>query len=206
MVPSNKKVVKGIRINCLGDRTVFGKPLYESVDVPSTDPIFNQPWNDTSDIADRIGLPILTRRCPVSLRWTRANGQHDFGGKSPYNNQDATFLHLCCDPKADSHPSGPGWSWAGWPWQSSVGSVIVVRRDQKPLAPFHVEALCTYCRHEVRPLMAHAMGEYAPDEPLSRDLVLKMICRPTFSICWYKLWEKKHEEGEDVSAPFPYDV
>ncbi|KAH6975009.1 hypothetical protein BKA56DRAFT_589904 [Ilyonectria sp. MPI-CAGE-AT-0026] len=203
---SADKVVKGIRINCLGDRQVLGKPHFEPVDVHSTDSIFDDFWHDTSDIADRIGLPLLTRRCPVSLRWAREKRLPDFGSQSPCNNQDATFLHLCCDSKADSYPSGPGWSWAGWQWQNHVGSVIVVRRDKKPLAPMHVEALCTYCRYDVRPLMGHTMGEYEPDEPLTRDLVLKMICRPTFSICWYKLRDRKRTEGDDLSAPFPYSV
>jgi hypothetical protein len=185
---------------------MFGKPHYEPVDVPLTDPVFQGYWNDTSDIADRIGLPVLTRRCPVSLRWAGAKGQHDFGNRNPYNNQEATFLHLCCDPKADNYPSGPGWSLAGWQWQQDVGSVTVVRRDKKPLAPIHLEALCTYCKCEVLPLMCHTNGEYTTDEPLTREFVLKMICRPLFSIHWSKLCGRKHEEGSDVSTPSPYEV
>lgn len=203
---SDQEAVKGVRINCLGDRKVFGKPLYEPVDILSMDPVFSQFWNDTSDIADRIGLPILTRQCPPSLRWMRTKGQYDFGGQSPDNNQDATFLHLCCDPKADNFPAGPGWSMASFKWQQSVGSVIVVRRDQKPLDPLHIEALCHYCRYEIRPLMGHTMGEYAPDEPLARDLVLQMICRPTFSISWFNMCDRKHEEGQVISGLSPYEV
>lgn len=203
---SAQKVIKGIRINCLGDRQVFGKPHYEAVDVLSTDPIFKRVWQDTSDIADLIGLPILTRRCPVSLRWARESGQHIFGNQRPYNNQDATFLHLCCDTKADSFPSGPGWSLAGWQWQNDVGSTIVVRRDKKPLAPSHVEALCNYCRYEVQPLMGQTMGEYVPDEPFARDFVRKMICRPMFSIYWSKFLDRKHKEWDDDSAKSPYEV
>lgn len=186
-----RKVVKGVRINCLGDCQAFGKPHYEAVDVSSTDPIFTGIQRDTSDIADRIRLPIFTRRIPFHLRWANETRAQDFGGQSPSNNQDATFLHLCSDPKADGYPVAPGWSWAGWQWQQYVGSVLVVRRDMKPLTPMDAEALCTYCPHEVRPLMAHSMGEYAPDEPLSKELVLKMICRPTFSICWSTLFDRK---------------
>ncbi|CAH0021880.1 unnamed protein product [Clonostachys rhizophaga] len=111
---SHQEVVKGIRINCLGDRKIFGKPLYKPVDILSIDSVFSQFWKDTSDIADRIGLPILTRQCPQSLRWIRTKGQYDFGSKSPDNNQNATFLYLCCDPKADSLPAGPGWSMASF--------------------------------------------------------------------------------------------
>lgn len=205
-MPSERGVVKGVRINCLGDRQVFGKPHYEPVDVPLIDPVFDDLWHDTSGIADRIGLPILTRRCPPSLRWTREKGQHRFGNESPYNNQDATFLHLCCDPNANGHLPNPSCAWAGWQWQSHVGSVIVVRRDKKPLRPMDVQALCQYCRYEVRPLMAHTLGEYAPDKPLSKDFVLEFICRPTFSICWYKMWDQKHKEGIHVPTTFPHEV
>ncbi|KAL2204889.1 hypothetical protein CC79DRAFT_1309917 [Sarocladium strictum] len=199
------KHIKGVRINCLGDRQAFGKPQYEAVDISPQDPIFSAHWQESSDIAKRIDFPIFTRRCPPNLRWTRKNPKHEFSGLSPFTNQDATFLHLCCDPQADSFPSGPGWSWAGWQWQNDVGSILVVRQDRKPLAPMHVEALCAYCLHDVQPLMGHTMGEYAPDEPLAREAVLTMICRPTFSISWSKFVERKRKEGGDVSAPDPYE-
>ncbi|KPM43037.1 hypothetical protein AK830_g3509 [Neonectria ditissima] len=203
---SSQHVVKGVRINCLGDRRVFGKPHYEPVDVHSTDPIFNKYWHDTSDIADRIGLPILTRRCPVNLRWARERKQRGVSHDNPYDNQEATLLHLCCDPRADGFPSDPAWPWAGPLWRSRVGSVIVVRRDMKPLAPIHVEALCTYSRDEVLPPMRRTMGHFAPGEYVTRNSVLQTICRQAFSICWYKLCSQKREEWNSVSEPFPYDV
>jgi hypothetical protein len=81
-----------------------------------------------------------------------------------------------------------------------------VRQDKKPLSPLHVEALCKYCRCEIRPLLAHCTGEYAPEEPMKKDSVLAMICRPNFVIYWYKLLDERHKGGEDTSAPFPYDV
>lgn len=51
--------VKGVRINCIGDEKMGDKPHFERVEIPLTDPIFS--YHDTSDIAERIGLPILTR-------------------------------------------------------------------------------------------------------------------------------------------------
>ena len=81
-----------------------------------------------------------------------------------------------------------------------------MRQDKKPLSPLHVEELCKYCRYEIRPLLAHSMGEYAPEEPMSKEAVLAMICRPTFVIYWYKLLDEKHEAGDYTSAPYPYDV
>jgi len=91
-------------------------------------------------------------------------------------------------------------------WQEPAGTVLVVRQDKKPLAPLHMEALCRYCRYEIRPLLAHTIGEYSPDEPLDKKLVLDMICRPTFSIWWYKLTEEKYRNNEKADIPFPYEV
>jgi len=54
--------VKGVRINCVGDQEMYNKPHFEEVEIPSTDAISSK--HDTSDIAKRIELSILTRRCP----------------------------------------------------------------------------------------------------------------------------------------------
>ncbi|KAI0426894.1 hypothetical protein F5Y09DRAFT_317743 [Xylaria sp. FL1042] len=198
--------VRGVKINCLGDQKMFNKPHFEEIRLPAANTMFTD--YDTSDIAKRIGLPIFTQRCFPHPNWAHVQDSGLFGAESPYNNQDATFLHLSCDPNAkfDLSQGVMGWGWASIPWQNNVGSVIVLRQDKKPLSPWHVEALCRYCRYDARDWMAHTMGEYAPDEPMSKDLVLSMICRPTFSIAWYRMCKEKREEGKTVDAPFPYDV
>ena len=200
-------MVKGVRINCVGDKNVVKRPHFESVEVPPTDPIFSEYKHerDTSDIADRIGLPIFTRQLSPDPRWAFPKDKEVNKREYPFVNQDATFLHQCCDPRAKgSLASGTlGWGWSPMKWQNDVGSVLVVRQDRKPLHPLHVEALCRYCS-ETRALIAHNLGEYAPDEPLTKDAVLAMICRPTFSILWYRLTTEKHAKGEDTRAPFPY--
>ncbi|KAN0069023.1 zinc finger mynd-type protein [Elaphomyces granulatus] len=204
--PATQQSVKGVKINCIGDQKMSNKPNFEAVEIPLTDPIFST--HDTSDIAKRIGLPIFTRRCLPDPKWANHQDSKIFEHQIPFNNQDATFLHLCCDPKADFnlHMGTLGWGWASQQWQNSVGSVIVVREDKKPLFPLHVEALCKYCRYEIRPLLGHCNGEYAPEEPMEKNAVLPMICRPTFIIYWYKLLAEKHKEGEDTSVPSPYDM
>ncbi len=101
-----------------------------------------------------------------------------------------------------------GWGWAPRRWQNSVGSVLVVRQDKKALSPLHVEALCNYCRYEVGPVIAHSVGDYYPEEPISKDGVLAMICRPTFVIYWFKLLDEKdiEEDGEGADEASPYEV
>ena len=198
--------VQAVRINCVGDQKLFNKPHYEAVEITLTDPIFSE--HDTSDITKRIGLPIFTRRCPPDPKWANKRGNKIFERGSPFNNPDATFLHLCCDPKAgfDPHSGSLGWAWAPKPWQNSVGSVIVVRQDKKSLLPLHMEALCKYCRYEIRPLLAHSIGEYDPEERMKPDAVLAMICRPTFIIFYYKLLSERDREVEATDVPTPYEM
>lgn len=210
-VPPAAPTVKGVRINCLGDQKLFNRSPFEAVELPRTTPSpFIPSLYEHSDIAKRIGLPILTQRLFPHPNWANRDTKEDelFGTWSPYNNQDATFLHLCIDPKVQCNFSKGilGWGWAPDQWQHDVGSVVVIREDRKPLLPSHVEALCRYCRYDARDWVAHSMGEYAPDESMSKDLVLSMICRPTFSICWYRMCKEKHKEGVHVDDPFPYDV
>ena len=91
-------------------------------------------------------------------------------------------------------------------WQNSIGNIIIMRQDKKPLSPLYIEALCKYCRYEIRPLLAHSIGEYALEEPMEKDLVLAIICRPTFVIYWFKLLDERYKRGEDTSTPYPYDI
>ncbi|KAI0441739.1 hypothetical protein F4803DRAFT_521955 [Xylaria telfairii] len=206
VLPPNVRKVKGVRINCFGDRKMLNKPKFEEIELSTRDPIFTE--HDTSDIATRIGLPIFTKRCFPHPNWASIQDSALFGHESPYNNQDATYLHLCCDPRAECDLLRGifGWGWASKQWQTGAGSAIVVRQDKKPLFPLHAEALCRYCRSQIRDYMAHSMGEYEPDEPMSKDLVLSMICRPTFSIFWSNMWREKHEKGEHPDILSPYDV
>ncbi|KAI1672222.1 zinc finger mynd-type protein [Pyrenophora tritici-repentis] len=180
------------------------RPHFETINVSSTDPVFTS--HDTSDIAERIGLPILTRRCAVDARWANRSSDEDdamFEHKSPSQNQDATFLHLCCDPgaKLDIGKESLGWGWSPQSWQNNVGSVIVVRKDRKPLLPLHMEALAKYCREEVISLFAHSNGSYHPEQPMKKGHVLSIICRPMFVIYWNKFLEQKNE----YSTPSPYE-
>lgn len=191
--------VQGVRINCAGDQEVFHRPKFEAVKIAGSDPIFST-HRETSDIAQQIGLPIFTRRLQHNPLWTVKGGST--------NNQAATFLHLCCDPNAEpSIATGIlGWAWAPHQWQEGVGSVLVVRQDKKPILPLHVEALSTYCQYEARDFLAHSIGEYAPEIPMTKEAALGMITRPSFIIHWYKLVRKKAREGDVVDAPSPYEA
>ena len=200
---ANVERVKGVRINCLGDVKMLKRPQFEAVEIPTTDAIFTE--HDTSDIADKIGIPILTRRCPPDPKWV--NSKHAmFAHKTPTTNQDATFLHQCCDPGAEFDLSigSLGWGWCPMRWQSDVGSVVVVRKDKKLLLPMHMEALARYCRYDVQPILAHSIGDYHPEEPIKKEDVLRIICRPMFVIYWSKFMSEKN--GYGTASPYDNDL
>ncbi|KAI4948249.1 hypothetical protein J4E91_006244 [Alternaria rosae] len=113
--------VKGVRINCLGDVKMLKKPHFEAIELPTTDPIFTK--HDTSDIADRIGLPILTRRCPPDPKWANKSEGEMFKNSDPADNENAASLHQCLDPKAefDFTTGSLGWGWRSAPWQNDMG-------------------------------------------------------------------------------------
>jgi hypothetical protein len=202
--PSQSPKVKGVRVNCDGDQKMFNKPQFEAVEIPATDPIFT--IHNTSDIADRIGLPIFTRRCIPSPKWSNDIHNLMYDSGSPYNNQSATFLHLRCDPKAKYDPNVGQLSWF-YPspqWLSEVGSTIIMRQDKKPLHHIHAEALCNYCQYEVRPILSHSTGECAPEEPLTKEAALAMICRPSFVLYWYKFMDDPKFKDRPDYLPLPH--
>ena len=182
--------VMGVKINCHGDQKTFGAKPFEAIEIPRVHPIFDH--NEESEIAERIGLPILTRKYPPNQAWAdEKNWKESLG---PYCNQPATFLHLSCDKKSST------WGWAPPQWQNRVGSVLVVRKDRKPLLPLHMEAISRYCQFEIAPFFEHSQGGYAPEEPMGKDAVLAAISRASFIIFWYKVLKESKEMVES-----PYD-
>lgn len=103
-----ESIVEGVRINCEGDQKMLKKPKFERVQISSTDSIFQE--HGTSPIADRIGLPIFTRRYPLDPRWESARDKISYN-ECPSNNLDAAYLHVCCDPNGEWDPTLNKASW-----------------------------------------------------------------------------------------------
>lgn len=179
--PAKVERVKGVRINCLGDVKMLKRPQFEEIELLTTDVIFTE--HDTSDIADRIGIPILTRRSPPDPKWANSKDAM-FENRSLSDNQNAMSLHQCCDPSAKPDPKtrSLGWGWCSAEWRSEGESAIVVRKDKKPLLPIHIEALVGYCLKQVLSLLAHSLGEYSQENSIKRDDVLKVICWAMFLV------------------------
>lgn len=184
-------------MNCPGD-VQLGRPPFEEIELNIKDSKFS--GHGTSDICAHIGIPILTRRCPPDPRWANYNLLE---GPSPRVNQKATFLHLCLDPNATADPSGTGsqgWGRCHMDWAEPAGSLIAIRKDKKPILPLHIEALATWCKEEIEPLLEHSNGVYAPDEPASKEQYLQIISRPLFYVYWHKFCREKNA----FPYPSPY--
>jgi len=68
-------MVQGVIVHCDADVETCGNPRYEAVDVPTTDAIFRH-GAQRSQIADRVGLPLLARKMLPKQQWKdqRVNG------------------------------------------------------------------------------------------------------------------------------------
>ncbi|KAF2423400.1 hypothetical protein EJ08DRAFT_701195 [Tothia fuscella] len=148
--------IKGVRINCCADQKKFHRPQFEVIEIPGTHSIFSS--HDTSDIANRIGLPIFTQRLPNG----ESNDTINAGVIDDNMNQPAAVLHLRCDFKVD--PTNLieivyGWGWPPKEFEKKQYSMLVVGQDQKPLSTINVEILCSYCRDYARPFDEAFNGE-----------------------------------------------
>ncbi len=114
--------VKGVKIACEGEMVVRGVKQFQSVEVPRQHPVFGE---GSCHISTLIGLPILVRKCPPHSAW---RGRDSIA--KAFMNQPATYLHLNANKDSEEE-----WGWAPMSWQSSVGTVVVVRKDGKEL-PF----------------------------------------------------------------------
>ena len=133
-------------------------------------------------ICDRIGIPLVLRRLPLSLtgRDRRVNFPGEVIGMS-------TLLHYLNPllPLLDL--------------RHGLGSAIAVRKDGKPLYHAHMAAFMDYGNE----LIKTQFLETGLFQPVSLD-----ACSKENFMTWYAQWkERKRPEGEfDVDVPSPYDV
>lgn len=110
--------VQAVTIWCTKDQQA-GRGAFSATTIPTDDPIF-----------DLAPLPVSARlECPLVMRRTGTTSP----SRADLDCQIATFLAI------DSHTG-----FAPPQWQSHVGSVIVARKDKKPLSVQHLEGFWMY--------------------------------------------------------------
>ena len=159
---SPSSTVKGVKITCHGDQMLHHYAPWHAVDIPRDHQIFQSP--QVNQISTLLGIPILTRKCPPERAWKEIKLYTD-----PYENVQATFLHLDTDPKS------PRWGWAPPQWQNKAGSVIVVRQDGKDITPRQVEVLCDFCYRRLQSLFESSL------ETGDKERVLKNLTKEAFA-------------------------
>ncbi|KAI0199956.1 hypothetical protein F4808DRAFT_471157 [Astrocystis sublimbata] len=201
MVWSMSPKVKAVRVNCEGSQRYLNKPQFEQIELSSNHYIFE--YNSTSDIADRIGIPIFTYRCyPIPS----PSDDYDW-----HDNLYAEYLHLSCDPESK------GWGTAidHEEFDGTYCSFIMVRQDKKPLSLCAAEALCKYCLFEVGPFLELSAEEDGHNDEnnvkrsgaLSKEAILSLICRQTFFLYYLKIAREKEDGTQQKvdNASNPYE-
>ena len=116
--PSSSGSIQAVIIPCKADKH---KSLpWSATTIPADHPVFSQ---SVPPIPALIEVPLVLHRVG-----TRSANQADL------DNQIATYLNI----DADSGFAPPV-------WQSHVGTIIVARKDKKPLLPQHLEGVWMFC-------------------------------------------------------------
>jgi hypothetical protein len=73
--------VKGVRINCMGDKTMCLQRAYETVDAAKS--LCSEDTDLPSPLADKIGMPLVIRKIPHPLCWRDRHDQGRFCAANP---------------------------------------------------------------------------------------------------------------------------
>jgi hypothetical protein len=195
--------VNCVRVNCDGDVKIGGRPRFETVILSEKHAIFKQAPTSTSA---RVEMPVAMARIPGSVKiWTvkgKGKGNEDRVA-GPHKKEVVTAM------------------WVAWglegtlgretarTWSAPVGSVIIARKDQKPLMPEHAEALADFCQNhlidrfqELRE-SKHGVPESIPG--LTTDHVLGEITKEKF-LEYYGTWKAQQTDEVKRDQISPYDV
>jgi hypothetical protein len=112
--------VEGVRINCLGDTTIIGRPAFEAV---STSPMIYIHDAHEAPVGNLIGIPL------------------DFGGADPM----LTLPWRGRTIDGDEAETNRGYMLINPGRNKLSGSTIAMRKDGRPLYVAHLEALAVYC-------------------------------------------------------------
>ncbi|KAH6847643.1 hypothetical protein B0I37DRAFT_148660 [Chaetomium sp. MPI-CAGE-AT-0009] len=136
---SGPVTVQAVIVRC--DAEKIRSPPWWATTIPADHPVFSQA---VLPIPGLIGVPLAMHRVG-----TRSANRADL------DNQIATYLNI--DPDSGFAPQA---------WQSHVGTVVVARKDKKPLLPHHLEGVWMYCD---RILDLFGEGEGAPTRLYNRQ-------------------------------------
>jgi hypothetical protein len=173
---STRNGLLSVRVNCDGDcrflRCSALEYIYESASAATLASEVYTP------IADAIGLPLVVRRMPPALIWRERNRRN-------LQHMENTKARLF-DP-----PDQP----------TTTGSLMVTRKDGKPLHPIHLSAIFGYTAMRLK-------DPRQPDwacilaEELQADRI-RQVSREDFERYYQEMWNwPNHRQLQRVRSPF----
>ncbi|KAK4541839.1 hypothetical protein LTR36_007371 [Oleoguttula mirabilis] len=188
--------VTAVKMTCQGEHRLYGGEICQKVMVPASHPVFDSEA-EISEISKRIGMPIYAAKYhPANKLFTESGG---------FTNQPATFMHLTIDPyaKFDLANDTMSFGWAPMRWANSVGNVLLVREDRKPLDPDAAEAFGAYCQYHIGSYcgwQSESEGEHGVEGDMRfKDFVLAEIT-PEKWATYLKQWRRVKQTDNKAAS------
>ncbi|PSN59665.1 hypothetical protein BS50DRAFT_507935 [Corynespora cassiicola Philippines] len=183
--------VTGVRINCELDLKLNKRPQYEMATIPSSHDIFNQ---SLIDISVLVKLPIVVQKLPGSL-------VECFPSGSPWLNQRVAFHHRDCLTRENTTEVEFDEKFGVCPpqWDKSIGTVIAMRLDKKPLYPEHIAALAGFSQVHLSPYFQKYRESwyFEDDGHLPKSYVVQEMTRFKFGQ-YYHDWREVQMNKESL--------
>jgi hypothetical protein len=150
--------IEGVRINCIGDILIAGRPPFEAWKVPYWRKIEANPVVCDEELeipmAELIGLPLRTHMLPdmQALSWRQRNIRG-----IPYFSYENNISYSVMNPSQ---------------WLLPVGSIVVTRKNYQALHPGQIEALCRYCNQVAVKKVMNV--DVLPETPPGHDILYEL--------------------------------
>ncbi|KAI4639967.1 hypothetical protein J4E93_008766 [Alternaria ventricosa] len=165
--------VLAVRLTCVGDKLFFGHPTYESQIEPRS--ILSKDSQVPCPVADKVGIPLIIRKEPPALSWR----DRDF--ESRRENHNAAMLN----PPTQ---------------KTKTGTLIIARKDGKPLLPTHLFCLIIYTGER---LQDPQFGEDGPRLPsMMLQSRLNLVSPEDFEEYYNNEWHRLKLSERFVPSPF----
>ncbi|KAF2635212.1 hypothetical protein P280DRAFT_484786 [Massarina eburnea CBS 473.64] len=186
------ETVHGVRINCIGD-TDDDDVIFENVRLPLTHAIFTT--QQVLPIPGLMGIPILCHHYP-----RRPEGDDDDPDDYEHNweYRDLAQTWLAMPDGSFVHYDNAGYV---------AGSVVLARKDGKPLFAKHVHMLWNYIRNELEPRMTEAFKMTGFSIVSPSNIFNSLTTREAFEVFYANTVDLYYPNDlEDWRRPWPYAV
>jgi hypothetical protein len=164
--------IRGVRINCEGDKRFLDRPSFEEVFWPKV-----MESQVEAPIADKVGLSLIVRQVLPPLVWL------DHAGEADTLNYKAALLN----PPNQT---------------TNTGTLIVLRKDGKPLHPLHVHALLSYTATKLAAVVPPKDSNALSSMPYTNRL--DQVSKEDFEQYYLNMVQQSFKRAQPI--PSPYEV